>query len=163
MIYCSLICIYILLLILIDSITSNDAFSDDDESLVFDNLDEVDTPETVDHNIEVSAKHQSSSGNQTQVSSTLQHGGAHNQSSQQQSHHFTGSYSGISTPPGLVGNQPQPLPAHLPIHPHPQTHPSMNIGMPEAHSQQPHLPSENVLQNPIDKLYLMQDSYFTQM
>ena len=147
----------------VDSITSNDAFSDDDESLVFDNLDEVDTPEAADHNIEVSGKqHQSSSGNQTQGSSTLQqHGGAHNQSSQQ--HPFSGSYSGISTPPGLVSNQqPQPLPAHLPIHPHPQTHPSMNIGMPE--SQQPHLPSsENVLQNPIDKLYLMQDSYFTQM
>ena len=147
----------------IDSITSNDAFSDDDESLVFDNLDDVDTPEAVDHNIEASARHPSASGNQTQGSSSSQHSSGHNPTSQQQSHHFSGNYSGISTPPGLVGNQPQPLPAHLPIHPHPQTHPSMNVGMPEAHSQQPHLPAENILQNPIDKLYLMQDSYFTQM
>ena len=160
----------------IDSIASNDAFSDDDESLVFDNLDDVDTPETVDHNIEVSSKHQTPSGNPNQVSSTLQHPSG---SLPQQTHSFSGgSYSGMSTPPGMVAtNNNQPLPAHLPIHPHPSHHQShhpssMNVGMSssEAHAASqppppPHhqLPSENVLQNPIDKLYLMQDSYFTQM
>ena len=150
-----------MLLIHLDSITSNDALSDDDESLVFDNLDEVDTPETVEHNIDGSNQHQSSGGSQTQTPSSLQHG-TQNQSSQQ-SHTFSGSYSGISTPPGMIGTQQQPLPAHLPIHPHPPTHASMGVGMPDVHPQQQHLPSENVLQNPIDKLYLMQDSYFTQM
>ena len=34
---------------------------------------------------------------------------------------------------------------------------------PDPHSQQQQQHPENVLQNPIDKLYLMQDSYFTQM
>ena len=158
-----------------DSIASNDAFSDDDESLVFDNLDDVDTPETVDHNIEGSSKHPTPSGNPAQASSSLQHPSG---TLQQQSHPFGGgNYSGMSTPPGMVGTtNNQPLPAHLPIHPHPSHHQShhpssMNAGMPssEAHSSsQPppphhHLHSENVLQNPIDKLYLMQDSYFTQM
>ena len=140
----------------------------------------MDTPETVDHNIEVSSKHQTTSGNQPQIPSSLQHpsGALHNP--QQQSNPFSGgNYSGgMSTPPGMVGNNNnQPMPAHLPIHPHPPHHQShhpasMNVGIPsaEAHSSSqpppPHhqnLPSENVLQNPIDKLYLMQDSYFTQM
>ena len=56
----------------LDSIASNDDFSDDDESLVFDNLDDVDTPETVDHNVDVSSKHQTPSENPIQVSSNLQ-------------------------------------------------------------------------------------------
>ena len=97
----------------IDSIASNDAFSDDDESLVFDNLDDVDTPETVDHNIEVSSKHQTPSGNPNQVSSTLQHPSG---SLPQQTHSFSGgSYSGMSTPPGMVGtNNNQPFTKKLP-------------------------------------------------
>ena len=154
------------MLISLDSITSNDAFSDDDESLVFDNLEEVDTPEAVDHNVDISTKHQTSSGNPTQTSTpSLPHGPTQGQSSRQ-SHHFSGNYSGISTPPGMAATHQQPLPAHLPIHLHPQSHPPMGVGISEVHTQQqpPHLPqSENGLQNPIDKLYLMQDSYFTQM
>ena len=135
---------------------------------MFDNLDEVDTPEAVDPNIEGSTQNQPSNANPSNESSSLPHG--MHTTTPQQSHPFSANYtSGISTPPhGMVSNPPQPLPAHLPIHPHQQAHhhpSSMGVGMSEpTHAQQPtHLPSENVLQNPIDKLYLMQDSYFTQM
>ena len=144
---------------------------------MFDNLDEVDTPDTVDHNVDSKHPSSQSSGNlqnSQHISSSLpQHGSHSNPPPQQQSNPYSGNYSsGISTPPGIGGNpqqqQPQPLPAHIPIHPpHPQPthHPSMGVvGIPpDPHSQQQQQHPENVLQNPIDKLYLMQDSYFTQM
>ena len=144
---------------------------------MFDNLDEVDTPDTVDHNVDSKHPSSQSSGNlqnSQHISSSLpQHGSHSNHPPQQQSNPYSGNYSsGISTPPGIGGNPqqqlPQPLPAHIPIHPpHPQPthHPSMGaVGIPpDPHSQQQQQHPENVLQNPIDKLYLMQDSYFTQM
>ena len=128
-----------------DSITSNDAFSDDDESLVFDNLDEADTPEPGDQGACALDKPPSSSA-------------------EPPSPHPTGQYPPSSmttyTPPNQHMSIGQPPPAHMPPHhidqgPLPPAH----LGL---HPQLPPHPHE-LVQNPIDKLYLMQDSYFTQM
>jgi hypothetical protein len=126
-----------------ESVASHDdgfGDTDDDDELVFDPMDDVATSDET-----------SEAGT---VQPVTQLPPPHSMS-----HHDPLDLRGLPMPP----MQQHPIPHHLALPGHSQVHPHHQHGPPGVHHPIASAVESLHSANPIDKLYLMQDSYFTQM